>query len=67
MPGAAGAPLERGLHDSAPMTTIGQLVSILFAKYERQFHDEKRAARATQAALDKILRERQMSVKREAA
>lgn len=49
------------------MTTIGQLVSILFAKYERQFHDEKRAARATQAALDKILRERQMSVKREAA
>jgi hypothetical protein len=40
------------------MTTIGQLVSILFTKYERQFHDEKLAAVATQVALDELLRER---------
>lgn len=40
------------------MTTIGQLVSILFAKYERQFHDERLAAVATQVALDELLHAR---------
>jgi hypothetical protein len=53
--------LEQGLQNSAGMTTIGQLVSILFAKYERQFHDEKLAALATQVALDELLRERKPS------
>lgn len=38
------------------MTTFGQLVSALFAKYERQFHDEQVAAVATQVALDELLR-----------
>jgi hypothetical protein len=37
------------------MTTIGQLITTLFAKYERQFHDEKLAAIATQVAVDELL------------
>jgi hypothetical protein len=40
------------------MTTIGQLVSTLFAKYELQFRDAKLAAVATQLALEELLRER---------
>jgi len=32
-------------------TTIGQLVANLFAKYERQYHDARFAAAATQVAL----------------
>lgn len=40
------------------MTTIGDLVSVLFAKYERRFHDERLAAVATQIALDGLLRGR---------
>lgn len=38
------------------MTTIGQLVSELYSQFERRFHDEKRAAIATQRAVDDILR-----------
>jgi hypothetical protein len=37
------------------MTTIGQLVSVLFAKYEQQLHDEELAAVATQVAVDELL------------
>ena len=38
------------------MTTIGDAISTLFAKYERQFHDEHLAAVATQVALAEVLR-----------
>jgi len=48
--------LERKMQQGHPMTTFGQLVSALFAKYERQFHDEQVAAVATQVALDELLR-----------
>jgi hypothetical protein len=40
------------------MTTIGQLVELLFAKFEREYHDEKLAALATQVALEGLLRRR---------
>jgi hypothetical protein len=40
------------------MTTIGDLVSTLFARYERRFHDERLAAVATQVVLDELLRRR---------
>ena len=40
------------------MTTIGQLIEALYAKYERQYHDHELAAAATQRALEKILRNR---------
>ena len=36
--------------------TMGQLVSELFDKYERCYHDETLAALATQAAVVEILR-----------
>jgi hypothetical protein len=48
--------LERDLHEPRSVTTFGQLVSALFSKYERQFHDEQVAAVATQVALDELLR-----------
>jgi hypothetical protein len=38
------------------MKTIGDVVSVLFAKYERRFHDEQLAAVATQVALEELLR-----------
>ncbi len=41
------------------MTTIGDLVSTLFAKYERRFHDEQLAALATQVSMDELLRRRE--------
>jgi hypothetical protein len=37
-------------------TTMGQLISELFDKYERCYHDETLAALATQAAVVDILR-----------
>lgn len=37
-------------------TTMGQLVSELFDKFERRYHDERLAAVATQAAIEEILR-----------
>lgn len=40
------------------MLTIGQLVSDLFSKYERQFGDEQVAAIATQVTIDEVLRNR---------
>ncbi len=40
------------------MTTVGQLISTLFANFDRQFHDEELAAVATQVALDELLRGR---------
>lgn len=48
------------------MTTIGELVSILFSKYQRQFHDERLAALATQITLDELLRESKPAGKRKA-
>jgi hypothetical protein len=38
-------------------TTMGQLVSKLYDRYERRFHDEQLAALATQAMIEEILRE----------
>ena len=49
------------------MTTIGQLVSELFAKYERRFHDEEIAAVATQVIVDELIRTRKCAAKRKAA
>jgi hypothetical protein len=40
------------------MTTIGDLVSVLFTRYERRFHDEQLAAVATQVTIDELLRKR---------
>jgi hypothetical protein len=40
------------------MTTIGQLVSVLFSEYQEKFHDEELAAVATQIAIDELLGER---------
>ncbi|MBS1123546.1 MAG: hypothetical protein H6Q90_5774 [Deltaproteobacteria bacterium] len=37
-------------------TTMGELVAELFDRYERCFHDEALAARATQATLTEVLR-----------
>lgn len=48
------------------MTTIGKLVSTLFAKYERQFQDRELAAVATQVALEELLRRRSRPAAREA-
>lgn len=47
-----------------PMTTMGQLISELFSKYERKYRDEELAALATQVALDDILRARRRAAKR---
>jgi len=40
------------------MTTIGQLVSELYAKYERRYRDEELAAIATKNAVEQILQRR---------
>ena len=40
------------------MTTIGQLIEALYAKYERELHDHDLATVATHRALEKILRRR---------
>ena len=40
------------------MTTIGELVAVLFAKFEREYRDERRAAVATQEVLEELLRQR---------
>jgi hypothetical protein len=40
------------------MTTIGQLIEALYAKYERQLNDTDLAAIATQRALERILESR---------
>ena len=45
------------------MTTIGELISVLFDQYEEQFHDEKLAATATQIVLDEILYDQERSAK----
>ena len=38
-------------------TTMGQLVSKLYDRYERAFHDEELAALATQAMIEEILKD----------
>ena len=53
-----GLSLERRVQSLAPMTTLGDLVSALFAKYQRQFHDEEIAAIATRIELEELLRKR---------
>ncbi len=37
------------------MTTIGQLISTLFANFDRQFHDEELAAVATQVSVTELM------------
>jgi hypothetical protein len=56
--------VERTVHEAAAMTTLGQVISVLFTKFERQLHDEQLAAVATQVALDELLRGRQKTGKR---
>jgi hypothetical protein len=41
------------------MTTIGQLITELFATYQQQFHDDRLAAAATQVVVDELLRARE--------
>lgn len=41
------------------MTTLGQLISTLFATFEPRFHDGELAAVATQVARNKLLGGRQ--------
>jgi hypothetical protein len=49
--------LERGLHVREDMTTtLGQLVSDLYDKYERSYGDEMLATLATQARIVEMLR-----------
>jgi hypothetical protein len=46
------ARMERAVHHPLPMTlTIGQLVSTLFDAYDRELHDERLAAVATQVRI----------------
>jgi hypothetical protein len=40
------------------MTTIGELVEVLFTKYELQLRDRKAAAVATQVTIEGMLRRR---------
>ncbi|HUJ58359.1 MAG TPA: hypothetical protein VLX92_07700 [Kofleriaceae bacterium] len=40
------------------MTTMGDLISQLFATYEREYHDDELAAVATQVTLAELLRAR---------
>ncbi|HEY1553204.1 MAG TPA: hypothetical protein VGF94_00145 [Kofleriaceae bacterium] len=47
------------------MKTIGDVVSELFTKYERRYHDAELAAVATEVELDDLLRE-QVATKRAA-
>ncbi len=44
--------------------TIGQLISDLYSKYERRYHDEELAAVATQVTLDDMFRARRLVAKR---
>lgn len=37
------------------MTTIGQLISELYTKYERRYRDDELAAMATQVRLEELL------------
>ena len=46
------------------MTTIGQLISDLYSKYERRYHDPELAAIATQVTVDELLRARRLLAKR---
>jgi len=48
------------------MTTIGQLVSDLFTKFEGLLHNERLAAIATQATIDEVLRSRALAARRTA-
>ncbi len=40
------------------MTTIGQLISDLYTRYQRVYRDDKLAAVATQVTVDEVLRAR---------
>lgn len=55
--------MERHLQCSLAMTTIGQLVSVLFTRYESKFHDKKLAAVATRAAIEEMLKRRRRAAK----
>ena len=46
------------------MTTIGQLISDLYSKYERHYRDEELAAVATQVTVDELFRARRLVAKR---
>jgi hypothetical protein len=43
------------LHVTNMTTTMGQLVSDLYAKYERELHDEELAAVATEIQVSELL------------
>lgn len=43
-------------------TTIGQVVSELYARYPRQYHDDELAALATQVVLSELLEARAREV-----
>ena len=55
--------LERELQPVKAMT-IGQLISDLYSKYERRYHDDELAAVATQVTLDDVLRARRLASRR---
>jgi hypothetical protein len=52
------------MHSTTAMTTIGQLISDLYSKYERRYCDEELAAVATQVTVDELLRARRLVAKR---
>ena len=49
------------------MTTVGQLISTLFTRFEREYHDPELAAVATQVAVNELLRGRKRVQRRRAA
>ena len=44
-------------------TTVGELISKLFAEYENSYHDRKLAALATQVTLDELTHTRRRRVR----
>jgi hypothetical protein len=44
------------------MTTLGQLIESLYAKYERELHDSGLAAEATRKAVEEILEAQSLSI-----
>jgi len=52
------------MQSTTAMTTIGQLISDLYSKYERRYRDEELAAVAAQVTVDELLRARRLVAKR---
>jgi len=52
------------VHWGTVMTTLGQLISDLYTKYERCYRDEELAAVATQVTVDELVRVRRLLAKR---